>query len=530
MKNVYPPKKTSDGPVKEYPEFLNSYQHHTKTTQSKLNQLQDEINKYNLKIQNLNDKFVKKETTLDEKEKELKDLQSKIVNSKKQFAKSANSQAIYQNMPAKNNQKNILRLCSLQSLNKQLREEISNLRIEKAMYLKINNNLIKEIKVDSNETQKLIDISQKSEELKCIINNQLQDKRNNLEQNNQLTQMGMIIMKDHLISINKQSKNALFGAEQGNTNANFTGDFYGKSHLKGFKTDFKTSNKTDGEDHDSFIIGNKKNKPTQNKENVRNHSIEGVDPFPVLLDKNIRQSDSPEILSKTRENPQKRYSNAIPHLEKKITVLKRMELQKNEIIAELNEQKSYFEQLFKETDTSSVDELLLHYSQMEDEKSRLYLENQHLLDQIKGLKEQKMLIQNELKNKQVNLVKISNIKTLISKQNAIQNKETQSKIEVFQVKRRELSEMVTSFQMALPVVLERLGKSGKLTRSDANEDNPGVNDFLFELENSTNQILRAVRNRNLEEELVWEEKDVEQKSGMEEKGKDLLVGFEETIS
>ena len=207
-----------------------------------------------------------------------------------------------------------------------------------------------------------------------------------------------------------------------------------------------------------------------------------------------------------------------------------MELQKNEIIAELNEQKSYFEQLFKETDTSSVDELLLHYSQMEDEKSRLYLENQHLLDQIKGLKEQKMLIQNELKNKQVNLVKISNIKTLISKQNAIQNKETQSKIEVFQVKRRELSEMVTSFQMALPVVLERLGKSGKLTRSDANEDNPGVNDFLFELENSTNQILRAVRNRNLEEELVWEEKDVEQKSGMEEKGKDLLVGFEETIS
>lgn len=531
MKNGLNKQKIQE-PTELFPDIFSGYQHHAKTTQSKLNSLQEEINRFTQKISVLEEQSGKKEFELTEKEKTLKELRSQKIKKNHHKVKSSVSAKFEPQFQERNNQKNVLKLCSLQSINTQLREEISNLRIEKAMFTKINNSLQKEIHEASADTKYLIERAQKSEEMEMSIKAQAQNELKNLDQNNQIAKIGMITMKNQLESLNKQSKTNLKTGETLNLGS-FLNNKVRKTEKQFFGMSIANADKRNASNmKDVSCPPLRPNEKVINKENNKKMSRKTII-TQTEAGKSICSQHKDDLhLTNMKKSAMGLDTSTFRTLQEKDSILKSIANQKNQLIGELNELKSFFSQLFKETTSSSVSEVIQYYNQMEDEKGRLYMENQHLSDQLKKLKEHKAAFQNELQTKQMSLIKKNEFKDAITGETFRQNREIEEKIKHFETKKQEINQIVTSLKMALPIILDRLIAVGGQTHEESQFQGEEVPRMLFELENKTNKILKSLNAKKIEENVIVMDKEREgEKRGMNnEVGKESLNIFEETVS
>lgn len=510
LKNGPAQRKAPESALDTFPEFLASYQHHAKTTQSKLNQLQEEISRYSDKLRGLDDRFAQRQSEVAERERFLKSLQAKTVKDKANPLRILEAVRSNPKAVTKQKEKNVLKLCSLQTANRQLREDISNLRMEKALYNKINAGLLREIQDSSQATKDLMEQTRRAEAAGQAVNEQAAAELRSLEQNLTFTHEGMLLMKNYLVHVNRNLRpEANSDADRRSVYAAPDSNGWRKRQVEDTPMSSKTTNGLSN----------------AQKENFKNRiaPVESADTRQMHLTAKV-----PSHIQATRGNPRSEADTVVAEGDEKEEVLRKMETRKNQLIAELKELQSFFRQLFVETGSNSVEGVLTFYGGLEDEKTRLYLENEILLNQIKALKESKAQIQTEIRAKMQSLVRRNEVKDLIAAQGLAQCRETQTQIDCYTSKKQEINQIVAELQLALPVVLERIGRP--LSASEATQlSKESITQALYGFEVQTNRILRSIQVGKTEEELFAAERTADGRRG-EAGVEESLGAVEETLS
>lgn len=469
---------------------------------TKIKLINDNIFGYKAKISNIESELSQSEKELREKERIFKEIQRKKTESLKAETRKKNSVIICNDRLMENElDKNVKIASSLGSQNNATREQIDSLRREKKAYQNIEQKLIKEIEVlKKNYTSA-------NTQLDDLVNNrlQLENKMTTdikvMGRDAQLATVGLLTMQQKLLNENKKLKD-VHRNDKGHRSSN---------HILNDTTTLYNQKADDSSRHFKDTIDSKK---TQIKTNT--------------------------FLIKDMERP-KRGSVSVKKTHKGLGTHKSDKSIVNEgfLIEEESKIKKRCEEigslltfLHKETNTSTLKELIGYYTELEEENKENYKETKALVDELDHLKDQKLAMLLEIKNIEACREKRADVKQTIIEEEKVKLTQVQDRIEVLDKKLGLYKKQVSELKLSLPVILNKL-------IFNENEDafeclgtfNENIHHHLYNLERKSNYILKLVKECNLENFVFELEKDKQIVYKLDEnKIKNDITAFEELAS
>ncbi len=398
------------------------------------------------------------------KEKQFKELQ-KLARQKNKETSSLRIKSIINDSRKIENdlEKKQKKLSNFKSRNRELRRMIDNLRKEKNIY----KNICVQIHLEIERIKKNISIAGKKlnklEENKQNIKSKIHKETREKELEYQLTTLGYLTMKKKL-----------------------------KDHDYGFN-----------------YFPNKKQmiKTLQEQPNQYKHESEQRNQFTDFSQQNLSYK-YPSQKQKSKQNFVKKKSGKFTESKNSLEEIKKEE---ENLKSDLKEMKMFFDTLYKETNTSTLEDLMQYYTDLEEENQKYYQETKQLIDEIDKTKDKKLSMQIQLKEIIQSKSKKQTMKKKIIDEMKTDLNRLNGKISDIISEKENLKTVVNTLKMSIPVIIERLtiGKKEQTLKSDFNlneiyEDNgqtihnKAVPVFLYQLEKRTNQILKLVRDNDLQ--------------------------------
>lgn len=163
-------------------------------------------------------------------------------------------------------------------------------------------------------------------------------------------------------------------------------------------------------------------------------------------------------------------------------------------------------QLYQETNTNNVDDLLLYYQNLEEQNLRYYQKTKQLIEEIDKTKDKKLQMQMELRAMVTSKANQQSLKETIMREMAEEYENSVQKMESVQKEKEELRKIVNTLKISIQVIINRLSfeKEGLSEKESKIIQNIEVPNYLFKLEKKTNQILKLIRENNLESKIFDE--------------------------
>ena len=389
LRNPFLWKESQKNYLNQEAQKISAFKNHIDTdfvANTKIKHINDNIYTYKAKITNLENILSEKEAELKQKEKIFKDLQRQRNDNIKNTVKKKNS-TFYNNERIQENEldKNVKYVSALSSQNNSMRIYIESLRREKKAYQSIEQKITKEIEMLKKNYESA------DSQLNELVTNRLklEERFDNdmkvMDKETQLTTMGLLTMQQKLINENKKIKNVFKkdkvlkdldkNMDDNITVRTNTVEEYNKLLTRPDKSSKKQIKKN------TFII-------RANSSKVRNNSFTSKKPLKTF---------------KTNKS-QKSLVNEEYLIDQEAQIKQRCE-QISSLLAFIH----------TETKTNNIKDLVNYYTNLEEESKDIYKETKAYMDEIDGLKDQKLAMLLEIKNIQSNKEKRMDVKDKIIK-------------------------------------------------------------------------------------------------------------------
>lgn len=381
------------------------------------------------------------------KKRENKNLENEIKKLRQEKIKQKEKKSVKQKSDiVPQNDRLMIKMSSLETKALGMRSEIDELRREKFLFICKNDELVKDI----------IEKRQKMESL--------QKKRENLRSKLKTAEESKI--NEHRAEIEQ-----LMLAETG---------------LTGFKNVLKNENEKRQKELISSFVGN--------KETAKGPSF-------AL---NEKEMDSEE------ENDLKKIAQAKAALaeQRKLQGKERdqLRLREESLRREIAENESLLSEIFRVTKTDSVDQLVAHFSNLEDANNELFKTTKLLMEDVEALQESKIQAQAKFQNAEASKKQTLNRKDKELLESQEQLVELERSIDDAKVKGQELKTIIETLKLGLPAIIDKVaGAIGETV--EINKEN-SLNELLAYLEKLTNCVVSIVKENKLDKNVFEPQKNV----------------------
>ena len=180
------------------------------------------------------------------------------------------------------------------------------------------------------------------------------------------------------------------------------------------------------------------------------------------------------------------------HKERKEALRAREEKLKKEIV----QNETLLKEIFKVTNTNSVDELVLHFSQLEDANNELFKTTKLLMEDVEEVQGAKAVVQAQIAQSQMQKSDI-----LIRKDQEITEAHSrleaiQKQIEDSERKENELKNTISAMKLGLPAIIDKIATS--LGEEDEINQDSSISSLLAQMERLTNCVMAVVKETQVE--------------------------------
>ena len=460
-------------------EFINhkGYQKGLYQNNLKIKSIQSNISLYENKITNFKIALDEIEKNYKKKEKILKDIQKKATTKNKEKSNLRYKSIINDVKKLENDlEKKQKKISNVKSENYQLRYIINNLRKEKNIYKNICENVDKEVETLQDNYILACKKLKKLENHKKIIEKKINKDEKENEKEEYLATLGYLTIKKQLMS-NKSLLNSGFKTKNQMIN---------QISEKNLKNDLLNQ----------YFLQN--SLTPKNNYNLKSN----------LYNPEFKKSKNTLKTKSQKKSVLKKSSKSIKYEKSENKFKKEEEDLKNK----LNEYKKLYDIIFSETGTQNVEEFLNYYMNLEEENQEYYKETKQLIEEINDSKDQKLSMQIELKEILSSKQKKKSLKEKIISEMKNDLERIDEKLKNVENKKKGIKKSVQTLKLSIPVIIDRLlikdkdkekkNESNSLNDLDKKNNyilhNNEVPEFLHKLEKRTNEILKMVKDNQLQ--------------------------------